>query len=548
MREGNESPFSSTHMNGEAVDQESLDALSDLYDALKEEDLWTGLWVKRGRYKETVTGIRYESQGFFEQAQGQYELAMRKGRSDYGSTPPPSSLNSEFRLWEKHWIRCSKELNQWDLLLEYGTSKNSLNPMLILDSSWRVPNWTLFKESLLAVEQNCAKEHMYRVAMYKGYNCICNPEEVNLQVVERMSELASTFCIKEWRRLPSVISHIHIPLLQAAQQIMELQEAGQIHSGFAVQGTVSRMGGGIASSQLHDMKAIVKTWRNRLPVLADDLSHWSDIFAWRQHHYQAIVSHYDSSSLTLPSVAGNSNTSAAAQPGPGQQTTSAGPSSSAGENQASHAMLGVHASAQSIIYYGKVARKHGLISVCLDSLNRIHTIPSVPIVDCFQKIRQQVKCYLHTSNSGSTPSSVTVPPSVFGTPSSASGGTGTKSELQEGLEVIESTNLKYFSKEMTAEFYALKGLFLASTGRLEDANKAFSAAVQLHDNLNKAWALWADYLESKRLFLSFWRQSSTFGANLCFHFSSLCQQILSTNYLISLLSTQLIHPTNPSSN
>ena len=26
--------------------------------------------------------------------------------------------------------------------------------------------------------------------------------------------------------------------------------------------------------------------------------------------------------------------------------------------------------------------------------SRIHTIPSVPIVDCFQKIRQQVKCYL----------------------------------------------------------------------------------------------------------------------------------------------------------
>lgn len=25
---------------------------------------------------------------------------------------------------------------------------------------------------------------------------------------------------------------------------------------------------------------------------------------------------------------------------------------------------------------------------------RIHTIPSVPIVDCFQKIKQQVKCYL----------------------------------------------------------------------------------------------------------------------------------------------------------
>ena len=67
--------------------------------------------------------------------------------------------------------------------------------------------------------------------------------------------------------------------------------------------------------------------------------------------------------------------------------------------------------------------------------------------------------------------------------------------LFQGLEVIESTNLKYFTKEMTAEFYALKGMFLAQIGRSDDANKAFSAAVQMHDTLVKAWALWGDYLE-----------------------------------------------------
>lgn len=71
-----------------------------------------------------------------------------------------------------------------------------------------------------------------------------------------------------------------------------------------------------------------------------------------------------------------------------------------------------------------------------------------------------------------------------------------KSELTEALEVIESTNLKYFTKEMTAEFYALKGLLLALIGKSEDANKAFSASVQLHDTLIKAWALWGDYLET----------------------------------------------------
>lgn len=65
---------------------------------------------------------------------------------------------------------------------------------------------------------------------------------------------------------------------------MELQEASQIHQGILHE----------RNNTFQDMKAIVKTWRNRLPVIADDLSHWSDVFTWRQHHYQFILSHYDS--------------------------------------------------------------------------------------------------------------------------------------------------------------------------------------------------------------------------------------------------------------
>lgn len=80
--------------------------------------------------------------------------------------------------------------------------------------------------------------------------------------------------------------------------------------------------------------------------------------------------------------------------------------------------------------------------------------------------------------------------------------------------MIESTNLKYFNKEMQAEFFALKGTYLAKIGRLgqvtviccctgelscchrsDQANKSFSSAVQLHDNLVKAWAAWGDYLD-----------------------------------------------------
>lgn len=89
-------------------------------------------------------------------------------------------------------------------------------------------------------------------------------------------------------------------------QVMELQEAYQIHKGL-MQGH---------QNSLHDMKAIVKTWRNRLPVIADDLTHWNDIFTWRQHHYQFIVNHYENLR----------------------------------ESSHTNSMLGVHASAQVLIY------------------------------------------------------------------------------------------------------------------------------------------------------------------------------------------------------
>ncbi|XP_057681922.1 transformation/transcription domain-associated protein isoform X1 [Corythoichthys intestinalis] len=413
--------------------QEILDSLAELYSLLQEEDMWAGLWQKRCKFPETATAIAYEQHGFFEQAQESYEKAMEKARKEHERSTVSPAVFPEYQLWEDHWIRCSKELNQWEPLTEYGQSKNHSNPYLVLECAWRVSNWAAMKEALVQVEMSCPKEMASKVNMHRGYLAICHPEEQQLNFIERLVEMASSLAIREWRRLPHIVSHVHTPLLQAAQQIIELQEAAQINAGLQP----ANLG---RNTSLHDMKTVVKTWRNRLPIVSDDLSHWSSIFMWRQHHYQAIVTAYETNTQHDP----NNN----------------------------NAMLGVHASASAIIQYGKIARKQGLVNVALDILSRIHTIPTVPIVDCFQKIRQQVKCYLQLAG-------------VMG-----------KNECMQGLEVIESTNLKYFTKEMTAEFYALKGMFLAQINKSEEANKAFSAAVQMHDVLVKAWAMWGDYLEN----------------------------------------------------
>ncbi|XP_044312545.1 transcription-associated protein 1 isoform X1 [Drosophila rhopaloa] len=402
------------------------DTLSKMYSSMHEEDLWAGLWLKFAHYPETNIAVSYEQMGFFEEAQGAYDLAMTKFKQDLNNGVVNSYINSELLLWEKHWMRCAKELNQWDILLDYAQTNKDKNMFLILESSWRVPDWNLMKTALTKTEQCYLKHHGFKINLYKGYLSILHQDERQTGSIERYVEIASSLCIREWRRLPNIVSHIHLPYLQASQQIMELHEASQIHQGLAQ----SR------NNSLHDMKAIVKTWRNRLPIISDDLSHWSDIFTWRQHHYQIITQH-----LEQQSDQGNT-------------------------------MLGVHASAQAIISFGKIARKHNLTGVCQETLSRIYTIPSVPIVDCFQKIRQQVKCYLQM-------------PSTSG-----------KNEINEALEVIESTNLKYFTGEMNAEFYALKGLLLGQIGRTEEAGKSFSAAAQLHDGLTKAWAMWGDYMEN----------------------------------------------------
>ena len=134
-------------------------------------------------------------------------------------------------------------------------------------------------------------------------------------------KLKSVSALKEWRRLPKLITPAHMTLLQSAQQIIELQEAFQIQQNLNLQLNQTQA--------LQETKGIIKTWRTRLPLINDDLSYWNDIFQWRQFHYESFTKYFDK-----------------------QQPNS---------NQA---MLGVHALAQGIANFGKIARKQHLYDLC----------------------------------------------------------------------------------------------------------------------------------------------------------------------------------------
>lgn len=70
----------------------------------------------------------------------------------------------------------------------------------------------------LQVELSCPKEMAWKVNMHRGYLAICHPEEQQLNFIERLVEMASSLAIREWRRLPHIVSHVHTPLLQVSAQ------------------------------------------------------------------------------------------------------------------------------------------------------------------------------------------------------------------------------------------------------------------------------------------------------------------------------------------
>ena len=78
---------------------------------------------------------------------------MSRNRAEHAAAPAPAAVMPEYRLWEEHWVRCCKELNQWDLLQDFAVGQGNSDPQLVLESAWRQPNWPLMKEALSQVRQ-----------------------------------------------------------------------------------------------------------------------------------------------------------------------------------------------------------------------------------------------------------------------------------------------------------------------------------------------------------------------------------------------------------
>ncbi|KAF8974524.1 hypothetical protein BDZ97DRAFT_2053099 [Flammula alnicola] len=339
---------------------------------------------------------------------------------------------AEFCLWEDHWVLSAEKLQHWDVLYEFA--KGEGNQELMLECAWRIKDWNENKDSLEEQINLLPEIPTPRRRVFEAYIALLKlPAALDKNVeFTRFLEDAMQLSLRKWVGLPQHLSVAHIPLLQHFQQFVELQEAVQIF------GSLSQTNAQNLEKKSSELKMVLQAWRERLPNIYDDINIWSDLVAWRQNVFHLINNAY------MPLINGPNHGNA--------------------NNANTFGYRGYHETAWIINRFAHVARKHELLDVCFNALTKIYTLPNIEISEAFLKLREQARAHYQKPN-----------------------------DLQAGLEVINNTNLMFFSTAQKAEFYTLKGMFYSRLNRNEDATLSFGQAVQLDMMQPKAWAEWGRF-------------------------------------------------------
>ena len=391
-----------------------------------------------GTWRRRCKFVETNSALSYEQ-QGMWDRAQQlyeSGQIKARSGAMPFS-QGEYYLWEDHWLICAQKLQQWDILSDFAKHEN-LNDLL-LEAAWRnIENWQSEgnREQLESLVKSVSDAPTPRRTFFQAFMALLQShiKKQGNQEFNNVCDESIQLSIRKWLQLPKRITNAHIPILQHFQLLVELHDASHICT------SLSQTNERNLDTKSAELKLLLGSWRDRLPNLWDDINAWQDLVTWRQHIFQLINATYLN---LLPQQENNVASN-------------------------SYAYRGYHETAWIINRFAHVARKHQLPEVCINQLSRIYTLPNIEIQEAFLKLREQAKCHYQNPR-----------------------------ELNNGLEVINNTNLLYFGPQQKAEFHTLKGMFLAKLNQVEEADKAFGLALSHELRLAKAWAEWGQYSDQR---------------------------------------------------
>ncbi|KHN41897.1 Transformation/transcription domain-associated protein [Glycine soja] len=334
-------------------DSKCSESLAELYRLLNEEDMRCGLWKKRSVTAETRAGLSLVQHGYWHRAQSLFYQAMVKAtQGTYNNTVP----KAEMCLWEEQWLYCASQLSQWDALADFGKSVE--NYEILLDSLWKLPDWTYMKEHVIPKAQ---VEETPKLRLIQAYFALHDKNTNGVGDAENMVGKGVDLALEQWWQLPEMSVHSRIPLLQQFQQIVEVQESARILMDIS---NGNKLSGnsvvGVQGNLYADLKDILETWRLRTPNEWDNMSVWYDLLQWRNEMYNSVIDAFKDFGTT---------------------------------NSALH-HLGYRDKAWTVNRLAHIARKQSLFDVCVTILEKLYGHSTMEVQEAFVKITEQAKAYL----------------------------------------------------------------------------------------------------------------------------------------------------------
>ncbi|OQV12187.1 Transformation/transcription domain-associated protein [Hypsibius exemplaris] len=441
----------------------SEESLQRMYTALGEDDFASAVWQLRGslgpKMETTVSrpmmdfraALGYERQGLYYDAKESYEKAMDNFLVDHREKSAHESEFGELQVLSERYAEVLKQLNQWPALYNVAKSEAVDNPCLALEAAWHLDSFDVVPGLLMDAEKRCPPREELNFGFAKAYNALHRVLKEGLnspqtsykdEGVDRLIEGLQQMCIKAWRHLPRTGTMAHKPLIEMATRVSDLKELLTIlpalHNPSACQ-----------LQHVALLKNMVKNWKLRVPGNADDLRFWGEITDLRSQVLTHVINLSTSVSQQLPNV--HQEVAAALSTFP---------------------ILSIHTISQNYFHFSKAARMQQVPKFALEILTKVQTLPVVPLIDCFERVKNHVLACLTLFEHSNQPS-----------------------DLQSALAAIEGVTMQFFTKEMYADLTALRSQVCIKMMKVDEGHKLIAAAVQMFDNCNEGWLRFGDYYE-----------------------------------------------------
>ncbi|KAL4439666.1 hypothetical protein ABPG75_002667 [Micractinium tetrahymenae] len=189
---------------------------------------------------------------------------------------------------------------------------------------------------------------------------------------------------------------------------------------------------GGAGQQYQEHKDICETWKLRTPNEWEPIQWWSQLLSWRNQVYNLTIRQFGA----LQSIAPNMH------------------------------QMGYRDKAWSVNRLGRIARLHHQPEACVQIINTLYGFNAMEVQQAFVKVQEQAKAFLQKPE-----------------------------DHMQGLNLINSTNLDYFSPQHQAEILNLKAQFFAALGDGDAAHSMFSEALTLWPLCWEAWMAWGEFCD-----------------------------------------------------